>query len=99
MEYSDVCSILLFNFENYEWIKDVGDIFNIGDIYLFLVKLYLYVGNVILLLVKELGLFSDVVVYVGGGDNVCGVIGVGVIYDKSVLCSIGILGVVLNVEY
>lgn len=31
MEYSDACSTLLFNPENYEWTRDVGDTFNIGD--------------------------------------------------------------------
>ena len=99
MEYSDACSTLLFNPENYEWTKDVGDTFNIGDIYPPLVKSHSYVGNVTSSLAKELGLSSDVAVYAGGGDNACGAIGAGVIHDKSALCSIGTSGVVLNVEY
>lgn len=65
MEYSDACSTLLFNPENYEWTRDVGDTFNIGDIYPPLVQSHSYVGNVTASVAKELGLSSDVAVYAG----------------------------------
>ena len=99
-EYSDACSTLLFNPENYEWTRDVGDTFNIGDIYPPLVKSHSYVGNVTSSLAKELGLSSDVAVAIYAGVVIMhGAIGAGVIHDKSALCSIGTSGVVLNVEY
>ena len=65
MEYSDACSTLLFNPENCEWTRDVGDTFNIGDIYPPLVQSHSYVGNVTESLANELGLSSDVAVYAG----------------------------------
>ena len=64
MEYSDACSTLLFNPENYEWTRDVGDTFNIGDIPT-LVQSHSYVGKVTESLANELGLSSDVAVYAG----------------------------------
>ena len=54
MEYSDACSTLLFNPENYEWTRDVGDTFNIGDIYPPLVQSHSYVGKVTESLANEL---------------------------------------------
>lgn len=45
-----------------------------------------------------MGLVILMKVFVGGVDNVCGVIGVGILLLGEILCSIGILGVVFFYE-
>ncbi len=99
MEYSDACSTLLFNPKTNEWTREVGESFNLGDIYPPLVQSHDYVGKVEPSLAQELGFTDEVAVFAGGGDNAFGAIGAGVIQDKSALCSIGTSGVVLNVEF
>lgn len=46
----------------------------------------------------EIGLLKKIKVYVGGVDNVCGVIGVGIFFFGKILCSIGMLGVIFFYE-
>ncbi|NYL08594.1 FGGY family carbohydrate kinase, partial [Salmonella enterica] len=75
MEYSDAASTLLLNPETHDWSKEVGDTFDIGDVYPSLVKSTDEVGTIQEPLVSELGFTSSVKVFAGGGDNACGAIG------------------------
>ncbi|MCT2595940.1 xylulokinase [Staphylococcus warneri] len=99
MEYSDAASTLLLSPKTNQWTKDLGDTFEIGDIYPPLVDSHAFTGNVLPTIAEELGLNEDVATFAGGGDNACGAIGAGVIHDKETLCSIGTSGVILNVEH
>lgn len=98
MEYSDAASTLLLSPKTHDWSKEVGDTFDIGDVYPSLVKSTDLVGTIKEHLVSELGFTSTVKVFAGGGDNACGAIGAGVINDNDTLCSIGTSGVIVNVE-
>lgn len=98
MEYSDAASTLLLSPETHDWSKEVGDTFDIGDVYPSLVKSTDEVGTIQESLASELGFTSSVKVFAGGGDNACGAIGAGIINDNDTLCSIGTSGVIVNVE-
>lgn len=99
MEYSDAASTLLLSPKTNQWTKDLGDTFEMGDIYPSLVTSHAFTGNILPSIAEELGLNEDVATFAGAGDNACGAIGAGVIHDKETLCSIGTSGVILNVEH
>lgn len=99
MEYSDAASTLLLSPKTNQWTKDLGDTFEMGDIYPSLVASHAFTGNILPSIAEELGLNEDVATFAGAGDNACGAIGAGVIHDKETLCSIGTSGVILNVEH
>ena len=65
MEYSDAASTLLLNPETHDWSKEVGDTFDIGDVYPSLVKSTDEVGTIQEPLVSELGFTSSVKVFAG----------------------------------
>ena len=99
MEYSDAAGTLLLDPKTNQWNKDIGDKFEIGDIYPPLINSHESVGYLLPSIASELGLNEDVAVFAGGADNACGALGAGIIHDRETLCSIGTSGVILNVEH
>ena len=98
MEYSDASSTLLFDHKCKAWDENIGEQFDIHNIYPKLVASHKLVGYMDEKIATELGLNGQVAVIAGGGDNACGALGAGMIKTNETLCSIGTSGVVLSCE-
>lgn len=99
MDYLDVVGMLMLDVKKCVWFKIIFDKFNIFKEYLLILFEFLVkVGNMRSLLINRFGLEIKVEIFVGGVDNVCVVIGVGIVNFEVVMLLIGISGVFLLME-
>lgn len=94
-DVSDVSGTLYFDVKHKKYSKEMLDILEIKESQLPRVyESYEKVGSLKQVIKEELNINHDVDIIIGGGDQACGAVGIGIVNDGSASISLGTSGVV-----